>query len=333
MAKKTKAKGKRWLKYSIFTLIVIIAIIIIGGWMYLYNHYLHPQRQLNTETPADYGLEFDSIELKTKDNLALACWLIKPPLPLRSESMPTIIALHGYNTNRSDILPRLVELANAGFLIFTYDSRACGDSEGEKITMGAKEFEDLTVTVIPQIKTIEFVNQDKVGIYGFSMGAVLSISAAAENDYIKAVVADSPYARLELITERILGRRGIPSWPYTSLLAFSFQLEFDFDIRSIDPVETVAGISPAPLLLIHGDKDETVPFSHAEMIIAAAKEPKRLVRIPGNGHKDNGSAEIMQKTVIPFFKKSLEVEDKQETIDSPEQEDNTKIKEEVGQDA
>jgi fermentation-respiration switch protein FrsA (DUF1100 family) len=42
----------------------------------------------------------------------------------------------------------------------------------------------------------------------------------------------------------------------------------------------------APLLLLHGDADEVVPFRHGKAIFAAAAEPKTLVRIPGGRHND-----------------------------------------------
>jgi len=47
----------------------------------------------------------------------------------------------------------------------------------------------------------------------------------------------------------------------------------------------VASISPRPLLLVHGDADDVVPYQHAERLFALAGEPKELVRIPGGGHR------------------------------------------------
>lgn len=46
----------------------------------------------------------------------------------------------------------------------------------------------------------------------------------------------------------------------------------------------VAKVAPRPLLLVHGDADEVVPYPHAERLFAAASEPKELVRLPGGGH-------------------------------------------------
>jgi fermentation-respiration switch protein FrsA (DUF1100 family) len=42
----------------------------------------------------------------------------------------------------------------------------------------------------------------------------------------------------------------------------------------------------APLLVIHGDRDEIVPLAHAEALFEAASDPKRLQIIEGVGHDD-----------------------------------------------
>ena len=42
----------------------------------------------------------------------------------------------------------------------------------------------------------------------------------------------------------------------------------------------------APLFVIHGDRDDLVPLSHAEELYEAAPEPKRLHVVKGAGHND-----------------------------------------------
>jgi len=43
----------------------------------------------------------------------------------------------------------------------------------------------------------------------------------------------------------------------------------------------------APLLIVHSPGDEIVPFSHAEVLFVAAREPKELLETAG-GHNDGG---------------------------------------------
>lgn len=56
--------------------------------------------------------------------------------------------------------------------------------------------------------------------------------------------------------------------------------------RDASPVTYVSG-SSAPTLLIHGDKDDVVPFAQSEILqraLTAAKVPVQLIRVPGAGH-------------------------------------------------
>ena len=50
------------------------------------------------------------------------------------------------------------------------------------------------------------------------------------------------------------------------------------------PAGAVAGISPIPLLIIHGDHDPIVPVAHGKRLFELAREPKQLWIVPGGGH-------------------------------------------------
>jgi fermentation-respiration switch protein FrsA (DUF1100 family) len=46
------------------------------------------------------------------------------------------------------------------------------------------------------------------------------------------------------------------------------------------------GTIHAPLLILHGDQDEVVPYAHGRRLFAAANEPKRFYTIAGSHHND-----------------------------------------------
>ena len=54
---------------------------------------------------------------------------------------------------------------------------------------------------------------------------------------------------------------------------------------TVSPLKWIDKISPRPLLLIHGKKDDLVPVEHARRLYEKAGEPKELVIIPGAGHR------------------------------------------------
>jgi uncharacterized protein len=53
----------------------------------------------------------------------------------------------------------------------------------------------------------------------------------------------------------------------------------------VAPEKHIGALSPRPVLVVHADDDETVPYLHAERLFAAAGEPKELVRLRGGGHQ------------------------------------------------
>ncbi|MFC1977493.1 alpha/beta hydrolase family protein, partial [Chloroflexota bacterium] len=55
--------------------------------------------------------------------------------------------------------------------------------------------------------------------------------------------------------------------------------------RLVSPIKYVAGIAPRPLLLVHGNRDETVDVSDAYKLHTGAGEPKQLIIVDGAGHR------------------------------------------------
>ena len=53
--------------------------------------------------------------------------------------------------------------------------------------------------------------------------------------------------------------------------------------RSLDIIQQVK----APILILHGTDDRTIPLAFGEQLYAAAPEPKRFIRIKGGSHSRN----------------------------------------------
>ena len=54
---------------------------------------------------------------------------------------------------------------------------------------------------------------------------------------------------------------------------------------AVSPVKWVERVSPRPLLLLHGDRDEVAPLESAHLLMQKAGEPKELQVIAGAGHR------------------------------------------------
>ena len=71
------------------------------------------------------------------------------------------------------------------------------------------------------------------------------------------------------------------------------------------PSATVAGISPIPLLIIHGDRDSTVPLHHGQQLYDLAREPKELWVVPDGGHIQAFERQIYRDRFVAYLTKVL----------------------------
>jgi fermentation-respiration switch protein FrsA (DUF1100 family) len=124
-------------------------------------------------------------------------------------------------------------------------------------------------------------------VVGSSAGGSVAIRVAARRPDVSAVATLAAPAGYEALGSdpgpvlarfRNLGIIHDPAFPSDPRAWWQ-------EFTETSPEEHAARISPRPLLVVHGEEDEVVPYPHAERIYAAAREPKELVRIPGGAHQ------------------------------------------------
>jgi fermentation-respiration switch protein FrsA (DUF1100 family) len=118
------------------------------------------------------------------------------------------------------------------------------------------------------------------------MGGATAILAAAEDPRIRAVIADSPFARLRSPVRAAICQRGYPR-AVSPLLAWSVCTMASWQLRlrgAFDPIDVVDRIAPRPLLIVHGEVDWLIPVENAYALYRRAGEPKELWVVPGVDH-------------------------------------------------
>ena len=145
-------------------------------------------------------------------------------------------------------------------------------------------------TLVPQaqaalraMRRLSFVDPRRVAVYGFSMGGWAALNLAALEPGLKAVVAVAPAGGPEMLgsgTRDFLKHLSRPlRVPKPSALLADFRRAVTLQ----DPALAVARIQ-APLLLIHGDADTTVPLAVSRRLASLAAGPVRLVVESGAEH-------------------------------------------------
>lgn len=126
------------------------------------------------------------------------------------QTAPCVIYMHGNAGNKTEAYDLIDLLGPSGISLFTFDFSGCGNSEGEWVTLGWKEKQDLE-TVIGYLQGLGTVS--KIGLWGRSMGAATSIMYMSENnDKVAAAILDSSFSSFDTIVNSLAEEKfGLPA--------------------------------------------------------------------------------------------------------------------------
>jgi uncharacterized protein len=225
-------------------------------------------------SPPPKGVEERAIT--TTDGVRLHAFYAPPP-----PDGPVLVWSHGNAGNitiRADVLEML---AGAGLGVLAYDYRGYGASEGRPNEQGLyldaeAAYDSVRAAGVPA---------ERIVCFGESLGGGVTVELARRRP-CAAVVLLSTFTSLNEVARHHYG-------PLAHVLMTRFpSLERIADVR-------------VPLLAIHGDRDEVVPYELGERLFAAANEPKRFVRVPGATHNDVFDHPIVIQEIAEFSTRSL----------------------------
>ncbi|MFJ4197092.1 alpha/beta hydrolase [Pseudomonas sp. NPDC089534] len=198
--------------------------------------------------------------------------------PAERANAPAILYLHGVRWNLTGQLFRIEQLRAAGYSVLAIDYRGFGKSLGD-LPSESSVYEDARVAW----ERFQLLQPDpnKRLIYGHSLGGAVAIDLAAElgrnaaRDHtplpVRGLVVESTFTSLADVTAAVAGT----SLPVRWVLSQKF-----------DSIDKIADIH-MPLLVVHGQADAFVPPRFSEQLFAAARQPKRLLLVPGGTHNNS----------------------------------------------
>jgi fermentation-respiration switch protein FrsA (DUF1100 family) len=230
---------------------ILIIVLFLGFAALIAYKMVKPPRVLGGWTPKDLGYDYEDVAIETRDGLKLSGWWIP------NGSDKTVIPLHGYTRSRWDdvYMKETTEfLLKEGYNVLTFDFRAHGESEGKYTTVGIDEILDV-LSALDWLKAHQPEHSRQIALIGFSMGAMLTIRALAEDNRVCCGVADSPPMYLDRTGARGLKYfANLPEWLYHFAKPF---MKLFSGARELNMLE-YAGRVKKPLLLVAGGKDPLV---------------------------------------------------------------------------
>ncbi|HEY9790783.1 MAG TPA: alpha/beta hydrolase [Candidatus Obscuribacterales bacterium] len=232
----------------------------------LYNKRLfRPAKYPEGEWSLDHleGIPREDVYFCAPDGSRLHGWLFHRP-----NSKFIHLFSHGHSGNLTGRLSLVALLLRANASVLIYDYRGYGHSEGRPTISGVCE---------DGIAAYDFLVREKgytpaeIVLYGESLGCAITSEIAAARP-CAGIVLQSGFTSLKDI--------GGEYMPITRLYP-----HFMYPRPLLDNVKRMS-MDRRPLLIIHGQKDQVVPFRHAQRIFEEAAQPKMFVELPEAAHSD-----------------------------------------------
>ena len=246
----------------------LLPLLLLTGCESLF---FFPSRQLQ-HTPAELSLSYQDVFFTAVDGTRLHGWF----LPAQGEVKGTVLHLHGNAANIGDHVWAVRWLPPAGYQVLTFDYRGYGRSQGETSLAGAQQDIDAALGFLLQRADVE---PKQVVVLAQSLGGAMGIYNLAHSPWrsqVRLLVVDSAFSSYQGIAREKMAASWL-TWPLQWL---------PFLLLSDDyaPQQSVANLTPMPVLFIHGTGDEVVPAHHSEQLYAAANSPKTLWLLPNVPH-------------------------------------------------
>ena len=244
-------------------------------------------------------------DLISSEGYKMKCSFVEPIDSSRpSLIMPVVLYLHGNSSSRLEGLNNLQVLLNSNINLFVIDFPGCGLSEGEYISLGYHEKDDVKI-IMDFIEKIPGVGN--IGIWGRSMGAATTLLYAYKDPRVKAICVDSPFERFEKLAEELVKKQiNLPSFLIAGalkLIKSTVKSKNGLDISKLNPIEKVEKTFQ-PAIFVHAINDELINVEHSINLFNNYGGPKSLKCCDEGGHNTK-RPKIVRTEIGEFFKKYL----------------------------
>jgi pimeloyl-ACP methyl ester carboxylesterase len=245
--------------------------------------------------------------ITNKRGLKLVCSFWEPFDEEREYTrLPCVIYLHGNSSSRCEAVAEIKYLLPLNITVFAFDFSGCGKSQGEYISLGWYEREDVE-SVIDYLRKTNKVST--IGLWGRSMGAVTAIMYGDRDPSVAGMVLDSAFASLkELIEELVKSRVKLPEFilnQATKLVKSTISKKAKFNLDEIEPKKYAVRCF-IPALFCHAKNDTFVDRHHCKDLSDVYAGDKNVVYVDGN-HNSTRPRYFRDSAAI-FFYNTLQCE-------------------------
>ena len=288
----------------------LLCKLFSGSYDNLWKAIIRPNRdKYSSKDLGPYKFQFNSknykrtdIIIQNKNQLKLKCSFWEPFDEEREyEKLPCVIYLHGNSSSRIEALGQLKFLLPLNITVFSFDFSGCGKSEGEYISLGINESDDVECVVNYLIKTSKV---STIGLWGRSMGAVTALLyASRKNNNLSAMLLDSSFYSLKILIKELIDKNiTIPKFVENSMIDILRNTIIEkakFDIMDIEPY-LFAKKCNIPAYFCHGKEDTLINVHHCTDLYNIYPGEKKIYLVKGD-HNTPRDREFKSEGALFFY--------------------------------
>lgn len=201
-----------------------------------------------------------------------------------SPDSPMELMFHGYRgTAERDLSGGVHRAMRLGHSAFVVEQRGSGRSDGNVISFGINEHKDCILWIDFLIKT--FGSDISIILTGISMGASTVLMAAGTPlpKNVIGVLADCGFTTAKEMIKIVVKRRNLPPNICYPFIRFGARFFGGFALEETSALEAMKTCN-VPVLFIHGDNDQMVPWEMSKQNFDACQSRKKLLIVPGSDH-------------------------------------------------
>ncbi len=243
----------------------------------------------------------EKLTIKNRDGKNLHADLIKPDV----ESNIYVFCIHGYSSAPKNMGIYAKQFREFGYNVILPSLRGHADSEEEFISMGWKDRLD----VVDWINSTVSEHPDcKIILHGVSMGAATTMMTLGEElpDNVKLAIEDCGYTNAWDVLKHKMLQMKVPDFPFLYSADNLNKLREKFSFKDASCVEQLKKCT-RPVLFIHGETDDFVPYSMLDIVYEAANCEKEKLSVPDAPHARSVCAhpDLYWNTVKAFIDKHI----------------------------
>lgn len=281
-----RRRRRRW-KKVVAVVLAVLCVAVLGILVAIPPMIMSPMvdRRVDFETvyaAEDFGLSAEKLILQTDDRLNISAFRVYRDNPkavvilISGIHGPSVTAFYGHAKMLSD----------HGYASILYDTRAHGESEGNRIGLGYEEWRD-TKAVVDYIKSVDEYADVPIVVFGLSMGGAVAINSIGQISEIDGLISLSSYSSWPDVFCDNMAGMGAPkalAWAEKPFVAGYVLAKYGVGARKITPIDQIANLGDRPALIIHSREDSQVPYASFERLMQKAPDHVETWVRDGDAH-------------------------------------------------